>query len=114
MGNVVDIAATCCSGRPPTDIHQATTPPPHKLIQFHIHPSTLSHRSFAPPTLLSNPDPPAPQRELAKKLVKSAAELPMCNAAYAGDAVSVSQLLQSGKGNAKEVGTPSIRCPDAA
>jgi hypothetical protein len=43
------------------------------------------------------------QRELAKKLVKSAAELPVCNAAYAGDAAAVSQLLQSGAGSAKEV-----------
>lgn len=89
MGNVVDIAATCCSGRPPTDIHQAILPPPP---------------SPTPP-----PHPPLLQRELAKKLVKSAAELPMCNAAYAGDAVTVSQLLQSGKGSAKEVGCPLPR-----
>jgi hypothetical protein len=32
----------------------------------------------------------------------------MCNAAYSGDAATVSQLLQSGKGNAKEVRTPLI------
>jgi hypothetical protein len=29
----------------------------------------------------------------------------MCNAAYSGDAATVNQLLQSGKGNAKEVQT---------
>jgi hypothetical protein len=42
--------------------------------------------------------------------VKSAAELPMCNAAYGGDAVAVSQLLQSGAGSAKEVNSSHLLC----
>ena len=47
MGNVVDIAATCCSGRPPTDIHQAhpPPPPPPSHAPSHLPPSESSQRN---------------------------------------------------------------------
>lgn len=55
MGNVVDIAATCCSGRPPTDIHQA------RHFPHRIHPLYCASSNNASP-----PRPLPPERTCQK------------------------------------------------